>query len=158
MPPKTTAKKGVKGIKGRSKSKAKKTVQQMSDSDTLLGPDRPEQRPEGSEHEDGEEGEEARERQAPEATQEEADSDEEDGAPARKRVHVSDTLSVVQEQDLVDFFSENPLFYDQTMKEFKKRGKRDHMLDTKGKEMGCNIKPSSCICLKRIGHFSYTIW
>ena len=61
MPPKTTAKKGVKGIKGRPKPKAKKTVQQMSDSDSesLLGSDmleqRPDERPEGSEHEEGEE-------------------------------------------------------------------------------------------------------
>ena len=48
-------------MKGRSKTKAKKTVQQTSDSDSesLLGPDRPEERRQGSEHE---EGEEARER------------------------------------------------------------------------------------------------
>ena len=48
MPPKTIAKKGVKGIKGRSKTTVKKTVQHMSDSDSesLLGPDRPEERTE----------------------------------------------------------------------------------------------------------------
>ena len=81
--PKTTAKKVLKGIKCRSKTKAKKTVQQMSDSDSesLLGPDRPEERPEGSEHKEGEEEEETRERQAHEVTQEEADPDEEDGVP-----------------------------------------------------------------------------
>ena len=76
-----------------------------SDSESLLGPDKPEQRlgkrPEGFEHDDGGEGGEARERQAREATQEEADPDEEDGAPTRKRAHVSDTLSIAQEQDLV---------------------------------------------------------
>ena len=126
------------GYQGRSTTKVKKTVQQMSDSDSksLLGPDRPEQRPEGSKHEEGEEGEGARERQAPEDTQEEADPDEEDGAPTRKRAHVSDNLTVAQKHDLVDFFSNNPLLYDQTLKEFKMRSKRDHMLDTKAKEMG----------------------
>ena len=58
MPPKTTAKKGLKSVKGTRKAKAKNTVQQMSDSDdsdSLLGTDRPSQRPverpEGSEHE-----------------------------------------------------------------------------------------------------------
>ena len=62
MPPKTIAKKGVKGIKGRSKTTVKKTVQHMSDSDSesLLGPDRPEERTEerteGSERKEVEEG------------------------------------------------------------------------------------------------------
>ena len=99
MPPKTTAKKGLKGIKGRTKSKAKKTVQPMSDSDSesLLGPDRPE----ASDHK---EGEEATDKQAPEATQGEADQVEKDGAPPRKRANVSDNLTVQQEQDLVHFF------------------------------------------------------
>ena len=53
-----------------------------------------------------------------------------------KRGHVSDNLTIAQEQDLADFFSDNPLFYDQTLKEFKMKAKRDHMYDTKVKEMG----------------------
>ena len=95
MPPKMP-KKGSKGIKSPMKPRVKKTVhvEQMSDSESLLSPDRPSQRP-VSEHEEGEEGEEASERPGPEATQE--DPDEDDSAPARKRVHVSDGLSVAQE-------------------------------------------------------------
>ena len=132
MPPK----KGLKGIKGTQKANVKKTVQPMSDSDyseSLLGPETPSQRS-VSEHVEGEEGEEASERPVPEATQEEADPDEDDGAPTRKRAHVSDALSVAQEQDLADFFSDNPLFYDQTLKDFTNCGKRDHMLDTKERD------------------------
>ena len=49
-----------------------------------------------------EEGEEASKRPGPEATQE--DPDEDHGAPARKRAHISDELTIAQEQDLVDFF------------------------------------------------------
>ena len=82
MPPK----KGLKGMKGTRKAKVKKTVQLMSDSDdseSLLGPERPSQRP-VSEHKEGEEGEDASNRPAPEATQEEADLDEDDGAPAKE--------------------------------------------------------------------------
>ena len=133
---KTTTKKGLKGRQAKQTSKAKKTIQPMSDSESLLGPDRPKDRPEGPEYEEGEEEEEAIEKQAPEATQEEADPNEQDGAPSRKRAHVSYNLTVEQEQDLVNFFSDNPLFHDQTLKEFKMRAKRDHMLDTKAKEMG----------------------
>ena len=79
MPPK----KGSKHIKGTRKAKVKKTVQQMSDSDdseSLLVPERPLERP-VSEHEEGEEGEEASERPAPEAIQEETDLDEDNVLP-----------------------------------------------------------------------------
>jgi hypothetical protein len=49
---------------------------------------------------------------------------------------VSEQLTVAQEQDLVDWFSAHPLFYDQTMKDFKKRAKRERLLDEKAKLMG----------------------
>ena len=133
MPPK----KGSKDFKSTRKPKVKKTVhvQQMSDSDdseSLLGPDRPSQR-QVSKHKEGEEGEKlegASERPAPEATQEDTDEDD------RKTAHVSDGLSIDQEKDLVDLFAENPLFYDQTLKDFKNHAKSDHLLDTKGKDLG----------------------
>ena len=115
MPPQSS-----KGIKRTMKPRAKKNVQvdPMSDSDdrkSLLGPERPSQRL-VSEHDEVEEGEEASERPGPEATQE--DPDEVNGAPAMKRAHISDGVTVAQEQDLVDIFTNQPLFYDQTLKDF----------------------------------------
>ena len=82
-----------------------------------------------------EEGEQASD--IPEATQEDPeDPDEDSGAPARKRAHIADELTKTQEQDLVDFFAEHPLFYDQTLKDFKNCPRRDRLLDYKGKELG----------------------
>ena len=69
-----------------------------------------------------EEKEEASERS--DATQEDPkDLDEDSGAPARNRAHISDELTMTQEQDLEDFFAEHPLFYDQTLKDFKNHPK-----------------------------------
>ena len=133
-------KKGSKGIKKTKKPRAKKKVQvdpvsDSDDSESLLGPEGPSQRP-VSEHDDMEEGEEASNRPGPEATQEDPeDPDEDSGAPARKRAHVSDELTMTQEQDLVDFFADRPLFYDQTLKDFKNRPK-NCLLDDKGNELG----------------------
>ena len=47
-----------------------------------------------------------------------------------------DELTMAQEQDLVEFFAEHPLFYDQTLKDFKNHPKKDRLLDDKGKELG----------------------
>ena len=51
----------------------------------------------------------------PEQILEEFD-DSDDGLPTMKRRHVpvSEALTPEQEQTLVDWFSENPLFFDQT--------------------------------------------
>ena len=54
----------------------------------------------------------------------------------RKRAHVSDELTIAQKQDLLDFFADHPLFYNQTTKDFKNRSKKDPLLDDKGKELG----------------------
>ena len=89
-----------------------------------------------SEHDDVEEGEEASERPGSEATQEyPEDPDEDSDAPARKRAHIADELTMTLDQDLVDFFANHPLFYDQTLMDFKNCPKKDHLLDDKGKEL-----------------------
>ena len=107
MPPKVL-KKGSKGLKKSKKPRARNNVhlEQMTDSDaseSLLGPEGPSQQA-VYEYEDVEEGEEASER--PEAHQEDLkDPDEDSGASARKSAHISDQLTMTQEQDLVDFFA-----------------------------------------------------
>jgi hypothetical protein len=63
---------------------------------------------------------------------EEDDSD--DGLPHIKRRHLPEPLNPEQEQVLVEWFSENPLFFDQTHIHFKNRGKKDWLLCDKAKE------------------------
>ena len=109
MPP-NVPKKGSKGSKSPTKPRTKKNVQvdAMSDSDeseSLLGPERPSQRP-VSEHNEVEEGKEASERRGPEVTQEVPGEDGD--VLARKRAHVSDGLIIALEQDLVDVFVDHP--------------------------------------------------
>ena len=70
---------------------------------------------------DMEEGQEASQRPAPAATvtwatQSDGDDDEEDGSPPRKQINVSETMTTDLEQQLVEFFASNPLFYDQMLK------------------------------------------
>lgn len=60
--------------------------------------------------------------------------------PAAKKSSVADSMSVDKEQKLVDFFSSNPIFYDQTLKEFKDKGRRDHLLTVIGTELGLTSK------------------
>ena len=64
----------------------------------------------------------------------EDESDQEETAV--KRMKVADQLTFEQEQELAEWFSENSLFYDQSLKEFKKRGKRDRLLQEKASKMG----------------------
>ena len=51
-----------------------------------------------------------------------------------KRRHLPDTLSSEQEQALVEWFGDHPLFFDQTQKDFKNKGKKDWLLADKAKE------------------------
>ena len=81
--------------------------------------------------------EEVSQRPEAQATQDDPeDDDDDDGVPSRKKTNVSEQMTVDQEQDLVDFFAAHPLFYDQTLKEFKDRPKKDRLLDEKGAELG----------------------
>ena len=40
----------------------------------------------------------------------------------------------------MDFFASNPNFYDQTLKEFKDKGRRNHLLTVIGTELGLTSK------------------
>jgi hypothetical protein len=60
--------------------------------------------------------------------------------PAAKKSSVADSMSIDKEQKLVDFFSSHPIFYDQTLKEFKDKGRRDHLLTVIGTELGLTSK------------------
>ena len=139
MPPKVP-KKGSKGLKKTKRPKVKKTVQlaETSDSDapseSLLDPAGPTQQAVS----DMEEGGEASQRPAAtQATQEDPkDEDEDDDVPPRKKANMSEQMTMAQEQDLVEFFAAHPLFYDQTLKEFKDHPKKDRLLDDKGTELG----------------------
>jgi hypothetical protein len=62
--------------------------------------------------------------------------DEEDEEEPVKRPKVSEQLNMDQEQELVEWFSQSAIFYDQAMKDFKLRNKRNRLLDEKAKSMG----------------------
>ena len=64
------------------------------------------------------------------STQEE---ESDDGMPSTKKRVPNEQLSEQQEQTLVEWFHEHSLFYDQTEKDFKNKGKKDRLLDEKGK-------------------------
>ena len=65
---------------------------------------------------------------------------EEGPLPPKKLSSVSNCLTAEQEQKLVDFFVAQPICYDQTMKEFKDRGKREHLLGVISAEIGITGK------------------
>ena len=67
--------------------------------------------------------------------QEEASEEDDESVP---RAKVSEHLTIAQEQELVEWFQAHPLFYDQTLKDFKMRAKRERLLDEKAKLMGLN--------------------
>ena len=160
MPPKSlkkgskVPKKGSKGPKKAKKTTKKKPVevQPMSDSDVpseslldTLGPMQA-----GSDVEEGEEASQRPEASkrpagtATRATQSDAeDDDEEDGDPPRKKINISEQLTMDQEQQLVEFFAANPLFYDRMLKEFKDQSKKDHLLTEMGADLdmtgGCTF-------------------
>jgi len=68
------------------------------------------------------------------------EEEEEVSHPAAKKSSVADSMSIDKEQKLVDFFASNPIFYDQTLKEFKDKGRRDHLLTVIGTELGLTSK------------------
>ena len=61
-------------------------------------------------------------------------------APSHKKANVSDSITVEQEQLMVDFFNDHSEFYDQTLKEFKDRGRKDHLLAKLGVQIGLSGK------------------
>ena len=68
-------------------------------------------------------------------TQSPTEEDSDDGLPLIKRRHVpNEQLSPEEEQILVEWFSEHPLFYDQTETDFKNRGKKERLLSEKAKD------------------------
>ena len=70
----------------------------------------------------------------------EVGEEEEVSQPVAKKSSVADSLSTDKEQKLVNFFASNPIFYDQTLKEFKDKGRRDHLLTVIGTELGLTSK------------------
>ena len=65
--------------------------------------------------------------------QQNPDEDSDDGLPRIKRRHVpNEQLSPEEEQSLVEWFSEHPLFFDQTEADFKNKGKKERLLAEKG--------------------------
>ena len=117
----------------------------MSDSDvpseSLLDTPGPMQA--GSDVEEGEEASQRPAATAPPATQSDAEGDDEDDALPRKKINMSEQLTMDQEQELVEFFAACPLFYDQMLKEFKDQSKRGHLLTEKGAYLGMT---GGCTC------------
>ena len=166
--PSKAPKKGSMGLKKTKKPKSTKRpveLQQMSDSDapseSLLDTPGPMQA--GSDVEEGEHASQrpqASKRPAATATQatqsDVEDDEEEDGAPPRKKINISEQLTMDQEQQLVEFFAANPLFYDQMLKEFKDRSKKDRLLI----EMDANLgMTGGCtFFINRSSNFFATLW
>ena len=165
-------KKGSKGLKKSKKIKeTAPQVQTMFDSDEID----PSQslldtgaRLAGSEGEEGE-GEEASQRPTqrpvPSATVTRADQSNEDdaeeaGAPPQKKINVSETMDKDLEQKLVEFFASNPLFYDQTLREFKHWGKKDRLLAEVGADLGLTGRCVHLLlteALKNLQHYDVLI-
>ena len=103
----------------------------------------------GSDAEDGhggEGGEASRKSARPEATvtsgailSDQEDEGQEEGPPPPKKNSVSDSLDADKEQKLVDFITSNPIFYDQTLKEFKDKTCCDYLLGVIGTELGLTV-------------------
>ena len=68
------------------------------------------------------------------------DEGQEEGPPPPKKSSVPDSLSADKEQKLVDFFAYHPIFYDQTLKEFKDKTRHDHLLGVISTELGLTSK------------------
>ena len=167
MPAKSLKKGPKMGSKGQKKGKKTKKsapqVQPMSDSDNI----EPSQSlldtgamQAGSKVEEGE-GEEASQKPAHAATvtlatQSDEDDDEEDGVPSRKKINVSEIMIKDQEQQLVEFFASNPLFYDQTLKEFKDWSKKDRLLAEVGADLG--MTGGCTFAINRSSYMFATLW
>ena len=70
------------------------------------------------------------------------EAEEEGPPPPHKKKSVSDSLTADQEQRLVDFYATHPLFYDQTLSDFKNKAKKDSLQHQIGKELGMTGKCS----------------
>ena len=114
---------GKKSSNKSSKAKAKTATQQNPDTDPAALE---------MHTEEGGEAPADKENTIQQVLTEEFDSD--DGLPTIKRRHVPEQHSPEQEQTLVEWFSEHPLFFDQTEAQFKNRGKKDRLLSEKAKE------------------------
>ena len=68
------------------------------------------------------------------------DEGQEEGPPPPRKSSVSASHSADKEQKLVDFFAFHPIFYDQTLKEFKDKTCRDHLLGIIGTQLGLTSK------------------
>ena len=72
--------------------------------------------------------------------------DDYDEHPRKKRKKGNVTFTDAQEEALRDWFQENPLFYDQSKREFKNKVKKDRMVKWKARELGVtgmNFLPES---------------
>ena len=53
---------------------------------------------------------------------------------------MSDSLDADKEQKLLDFFASYPIFYDQTLKKYKDKTRRDYLLGVISIEFGLTSK------------------
>ena len=60
--------------------------------------------------------------------------------PLPKKIHVSESMDMEKEEKLVNFFTSDPIFYYQTLKEFKDQGRKDHLLAVMGAKLGMTGK------------------
>ena len=69
---------------------------------------------------------------------------EDEGPPtsqvAKKKPVLSETFTAHEEQQLVEFFASNPIFYDQSRDDFKNKSKKDRLLTEIGTELGTTGK------------------
>ena len=73
--------------------------------------------------------------EAPEGT---GDEDGEDQFVRKKLI--AEQLTVTQEEELAEWFSVHPIFYDQSARDFKDRQKKDRLLNEKAEEYGLTGK------------------
>jgi len=69
----------------------------------------------------------------------EADVEGDGDEPATKKRKLTVMLSEDQEEGLVEWFQEHELFYNQKLKEFKLKDKKDRMLSDKAKELKISL-------------------
>ena len=68
------------------------------------------------------------------------DHGQEEGPPPPKKSNMSNSLDADKEQNFVDFFASHPIFYDQTLKEFKDQIRHDYLQGIIGSELGLTSK------------------
>lgn len=75
----------------------------------------------------------------------EGDDDEEE---PRKKSKMTCQLSNEQEEELVEWFSAHPIFYDKSKRDFKDRGRREQLLEGKARELGLTGKSLASTSLR----------